>query len=133
MTNETQSELARHKLMLNPCPNCKSSDIEIGGDDFDGDVICNKCKLITPICCGTKWAILAWNKAENWKTWDILSEESDISDSERLDWLQKGHSIVGFRNKDNELVFSANFHREVPDSHKDVRIAIDKAMVRGNS
>lgn len=134
MENITQSELARHKLTLNPCPNCKSVNIEIGGDDFDGDVMCIDCKLIIPVCYGTKNAILTWNEAENWKTaWSFLNYDSEISDEDRLNWLQKGHSIVGFRNKDKELMFSANFHQEVPDSHKDVRIAIDKAMKRENT
>lgn len=129
----TKLELARFNLTLNSCPNCKSIDITIGGDDFDGDVMCNECKLVTPVCYGTKGAILTWNKAANWQTaWDFLKDNNEISDSERLDWLQKGHSIVASRNSAGKLLFSANFHQEVPDESEDVRIAIDKAIVRGN-
>lgn len=134
MNNLTEHELIRHNLTLNPCPNCKSVNIRIDGDDFDGDAMCVDCKLITPICYGTKGAILTWNKANNWKNWEFLTGGyDDISDLDRLNWLQSGHSIVCFRNKDNELVFSADFDQESPNCHKNVRIAIDKAINRENA
>ena len=50
-----------HKLHIEPCP-CGNLHPEVSGDDFDGDVYCSKCKRITPVCYGTRGAILWWNK-----------------------------------------------------------------------
>lgn len=136
MNDLIQSELARHNLALNPCPNCKSSNIEIGGDDFDGDVMCLDCRLITPVCYGTKNAILTWNEAENWKTaWSFLNDDdSGNSDTDRLNWLQSGHGVVALQGPSGSgIVFSANFSNQYPTEHKDVRIAIDKAISRENT
>lgn len=69
----TAAELKRHKLTLFPCPKCNSQNLEIGGDDSDGDVICHNCGLITPVCYGTKSAISIWNKRDNWQNWSIFS------------------------------------------------------------
>jgi hypothetical protein len=49
-------------LLIAPCPNCQSTDIEDSGNDCDGMVNCNYCGLMTPICYGTKSAIKVWNE-----------------------------------------------------------------------
>lgn len=50
-----------HCLHIEPCL-CGEEHPEVSGDDFDADVMCPKCKKITPCCFGTKGAINYWNK-----------------------------------------------------------------------
>lgn len=61
-------------LFLLPCPNCHSTNIQEGGDDFDGDVGCNDCTLTTPVFIGTKSAINAWNKRKYMDRWIYLDD-----------------------------------------------------------
>lgn len=61
-------------LFLLPCPNCHSTNIQEGGDDFDGDVGCNDCCLTTPNFYGTKSAINAWNNRKYMDRWSYLDD-----------------------------------------------------------
>ena len=59
-------------LILLPCPECDALTVEESGDDFDGDVSCLNCGLLTPLCYGTKAAIRMWNDRKNIEDWDRL-------------------------------------------------------------
>lgn len=51
-----------HHLHIEPCL-CGNPSPEVGGDDFDADVMCDVCRRITPgDYYGTRQAIPAWNK-----------------------------------------------------------------------
>lgn len=67
-----------HKLHIEPCP-CGNPYPEVMGDDFDADVFCKKCCRITPLCYGTKGAILWWNK-------NRFSEEIEFLGIEKEDY-----------------------------------------------
>ena len=66
-----------------PCPNCNSTDVEASGDDFDGMVNCNYCKLETYICYGTNAAIKVWNKRTNIDKWQF-GWNDDEYDNEKI-------------------------------------------------
>lgn len=63
------------KILISPCPYCNSDNVQEGGDDFDGDVACNTCTLITPIFHGTDRAIKAWNERKYVYTWSFLNSD----------------------------------------------------------
>ena len=63
------------ELVIAPCPNCNSTNIQDGGDDFDADVMCHDCTLITPVFRGTKSAINAWNNRKYMDRWFFLDPE----------------------------------------------------------
>jgi hypothetical protein len=65
------------ELTLAPCANCNSANVQDGGDDFDADVICNDCRLITPVFLGTRNAINAWNDRLYMDQWVFLGESLD--------------------------------------------------------
>lgn len=44
-----------------PCP-CGNPTPALGGDDFDADVMCERCRRETPVCHGTGAASQVWNK-----------------------------------------------------------------------
>lgn len=57
--NENQ-ECNYHRLHIEPCL-CGNPSPVVMGDDFDADVSCDTCGRITPVCYGTRGAILYWN------------------------------------------------------------------------
>lgn len=61
-----------------PCPSCKSSNTVASGDDCDGMVNCEDCSLSTPICYGTKSAILIWNAQTFMEQWCFMDEKAAI-------------------------------------------------------
>jgi hypothetical protein len=61
-------------IQLEPCPYCTGTNIEVGGDDFDGDVCCNDCLLCTYVCYGTRNAIRVWNGRIRIAEWGFLTE-----------------------------------------------------------
>lgn len=63
-----------NELFLLPCPNCHSTNVQEGGDDFGGDVGCNDCTLTTPVFYGTKGAINAWNNRKYMDRWIYLDD-----------------------------------------------------------
>jgi len=63
-----------HKLHIDPCP-CGNLYPKVMGDDFDADVSCEKCGRITPLCYGTRGAILWWNKNRFSEEIDFLGME----------------------------------------------------------
>lgn len=68
------------ELVITSCPNCNSTSVQEGGDDFDGDVSCNDCSLTTPNFRGTKAAINAWNKRLYMDKWIFLNPDNDQFD-----------------------------------------------------
>jgi hypothetical protein len=61
---------------LEPCPHCTGNNIQVEGDDFDGDVFCNDCKLCTYVCYGTRNAIRVWNGRIRIKEWSFLTDDN---------------------------------------------------------
>jgi len=54
----------------------------------------------------------------------------NITDKERIDWLQSGHGVVSLSKPGGRRVFSANFEEQGWDEYEDVREAIDAAILK---
>lgn len=61
---------------LLPCPKCGSTNVKVSGDDFDADIVCNNCGLLTLRCHGTSSAIKFWNSRKNINTWEYIDDKS---------------------------------------------------------
>jgi len=117
-SNFDWKDLPESKQLL-PCPRCKSTNVSVSGDDFDGDVGCEDCKLETYVCYGIKNAVNVWNNRINMDRWrqpSIFEVKYDICEDDIKNACRVIENLCRSLGKDTTIIFTDKLVSIAPPS-----------------